>query len=235
MQLLKAANPDADVDDRQLEALKRKMYQGFIEHIDGIDNGVEAFDGGTRNYRVPSTLSNRVKDLNPRWNEPSDSESTNARFAAAVALTGQEFASAVEKEASSWWPARAMVAAALDAATDIHPSGQIIVLSHFCPWQEHLFELEGERAAAGDKAVVGRAKYVLFQDVKGTWRIQAVPVEEGAFANRRGLPEAWRGLRGEDLSTKAGITGCVFVHAGGFIGGCASYEGVLAMAIKSLE
>jgi hypothetical protein len=31
-----------------------------------------------------------------------------------------------------------------------------------------------------------------------------------------------------------GIPGCVFVHAGGFIGGAATYESVLEMARKSL-
>lgn len=48
------------------------------------------------------------------------------------------------------------------------------------------------------------------------------------------MPAAWRGLRDEKLSEVAGIPGCVFVHASGFIGGAVTYEGVLEMARKSL-
>jgi uncharacterized UPF0160 family protein len=48
------------------------------------------------------------------------------------------------------------------------------------------------------------------------------------------MPAAWRGLRDEALSMEAGIPGCTFVHAAGFIGGNATYEGALAMARKSL-
>lgn len=43
-----------------------------------------------------------------------------------------------------------------------------------------------------------------------------------------------RGLRDEALSEACGVPGCVFVHASGFIGGNATYEGALAMARKSL-
>lgn len=49
------------------------------------------------------------------------------------------------------------------------------------------------------------------------------------------LPEAWRGVRGAELDAVAGIPGCVFVHASGFIGGNESYTGALKMAITSLE
>ena len=68
------------------------------------------------------------------------------------------------------------------------------------------------------------------------WRVQAVTVEGTAFTNRVSLgPEAWRGLRDDALSAAAGIAGCAFVHATGFIGGNATYEGALAMALKTLE
>ena len=52
---------------------------------------------------------------------------------------------------------------------------------------------------------------------------------------RLSLPEAWCGVRGAELDTVAGIPGCVFVHANGFIGGNETYEGVLKMATTSLE
>ena len=48
------------------------------------------------------------------------------------------------------------------------------------------------------------------------------------------LLDQWRGLRDDELSRVAGIDGCVFVHSSGFIGGNATREGVLAMALKTL-
>ncbi len=57
----------------------------------------------------------------------------------------------------------------------------------------------------------------------------------GSFESRKALPAAWRGLRDEQLSEVAGIPGCVFVHASGFIGGSQSYDGAVAMAKKALK
>ena len=40
-----------------------------------------------------------------------------------------------------------------------------------------------------------------------------------SFASRKALPEAWRGIRDDELSKLSSIEGCIFVHASGFIGG----------------
>ena len=55
------------------------------------------------------------------------------------------------------------------------------------------------------------------------------------FFNRLSLPEEWRGIRDEALSELSGICGCIFVHAGGFIGGNETREGALEMARKTLN
>lgn len=49
------------------------------------------------------------------------------------------------------------------------------------------------------------------------------------------LLEEWRGVRDEALSELSGIQGCIFVHAGGFIGGNKSMEGALEMARQTLQ
>lgn len=67
------------------------------------------------------------------------------------------------------------------------------------------------------------------------WRIQAVSVSIDKFESRKALPLDWRGLERAELSEAAGISGCVFVHMSGFIGGNKSYEGALAMARASLK
>lgn len=67
------------------------------------------------------------------------------------------------------------------------------------------------------------------------WRVQAVTQEGTAFTNRLGLLEPWRGLRDAELTAASGIDGCKFCHASGFIGGNATYDGALAMALKTIE
>lgn len=87
------------------DALFRKTYRSFVEEIDGIDNGVEVFDSGARNYEASSGLSARVGRFNPRWNQPSGSDERNANFVKGLQLTAQEFADRVDEFANSWWPA----------------------------------------------------------------------------------------------------------------------------------
>ena len=78
-------------------------------------------------------------------------------------------------------------------------------------------------------------KFVLYEDSAQMWRVQAVTVEGTDFANRLSLSEPWRGLRDAALCEAAAIEGCKFCHASGFIGGNATYEGALAMALKTIE
>jgi uncharacterized UPF0160 family protein len=149
--------------------------------------------------------------------------------AAAMTLSGTEFLSAITGLSDSWWPARSLVADAAAARCSVHPSGKIMVLEHFCPWKDHLFELEQELDIAGS------VLYVLYQDSGGSWRVQAVPADPTSFESRKKLPEAWRGLRDEALSALVGVPGAIFIHASGFIGGHATKEGALSMAVQALD
>ena len=135
--------------------------------------------------------------------------------------------------ATHWLPARSLVDQALRARHSVHASGEIMRLEHFCPWQEHLFDLEEEAECSLDGQQL--VKYVIFQDSRQGWRLQAAPKQRGSFELRRRLPSAWCGLRDEELSRVTGIENCVFVHANGFIGGHRSLEGAMAMARRALE
>jgi uncharacterized UPF0160 family protein len=78
--------------------------------------------------------------------------------------------------------------------------------------------------------------YVIYTDeTAGNYRIQAVPVTPESFESRKALPEAWRGLRDDELSKATGIDGGIFVHAGGFIGGeCLMYTAWAAVLTGDL-
>ena len=216
-----------------------RVYKGFVEHIDGIDNGVEEFspveaaDGAAaggikRNYRVTSSLSGRVAMLYPPWNATASGFAVDARqFKVAMALAMGEFLRHADATLNAWLPARGIVEAAFDAAASVHASGRIVRLDVCPPWKEHLNDVESDRGAKG------KILYVLFPDGKGAWRVQCVTKENTAFTNRKSL--LWKGLRDDALSAASGIPGGVFVHAGGFIGGNATFDGALAMAVKSME
>eukprot|EP00761_Pharyngomonas_kirbyi_P000931 gb/GECH01000932.1/.p1 GENE.gb/GECH01000932.1/~~gb/GECH01000932.1/.p1 ORF type:complete len:405 (+),score=102.59 gb/GECH01000932.1/:1-1215(+) len=212
-----------------LDEIYQKVYTNFIEHIDGIDNGINVSTSGEVNYNVTTSLSSRVGRLNPMWNEVSTEGLENERFKKAMKLTGSEFLECVHYLINGWLPARKYVVDAVNKRNEIDSSGEIICMETFCPWKEHLLDVEKE------KGIEGQIKYCLFQDTRGAWRIQAVPLEPESFDNRMPLPEAWRGLRDSDLNAKSGVEGCIFVHASGFIGGNKTYDGALDMARKALE
>ena len=94
--------------------------------------------------------------------------------------------------------------------------------------QDHLFELEAARGGAAT------ALYVLFADVKGDWRVAAVPESPDSFASRKALPTPWRGLRDAELAAVCGVPDAVFCHASGFIGGAATEAGATAMALAAV-
>ncbi|CAI5718590.1 unnamed protein product [Peronospora destructor] len=222
------------LDDETLDILYRKAYKNFIEHIDGIDNGVEVATAGdaklTYNYQVSTNLSSRVSYLNPRWNEPQSEHWISRQFKQAMFMTITEFTDAIHDLVYSWLPAREIVEKAVSNRFQTHKSGEIVHFPEFCPWKSHLHDLE-------EKLLIqGQIKFVLYNDPTGNMtRVQALNVEPGSFALRKGLLPLWRSLRNEELSRVSGIEGCTFVHNAGFIGGNRTFEGALEMAVKSIE
>jgi len=206
-----------------------KMYNQFMEALDAIDTGVEQVPEGVEMaYSDRTGLASRVGRTNPRWNESSSTD-PDARFQIASDMCGADFLQILTSVVESDIPAREFVEKALTKRKEIDSSGEVICLeSGGLPWKGHLYELE--KIHGVDPLV----KFVLYTDQAGMWRIQAVTVEGEMFKNRLSLPEAWRGVRDADLESVAGIPGCTFCHAAGFIGGNKTYEGALQMARAAL-
>ena len=154
----------------------------------------------------------------------------NTQFNLASIMVGTEFTDRIKYYALSWWPARSIVQNAIDTRFNVDKSGSILLMEQFAPWKSHLFDIEKEIGLVNEEL-----KYVLYTDSNGAWRIQCVSAGENSFKNRLSLPQAWCGVRDEELSTLSGIKDCIFVHANGFIGGNKTYEGALEMLRKSLE
>ncbi|GAQ79378.1 hypothetical protein KFL_000290280 [Klebsormidium nitens] len=218
------------LDHPDVQTVYLAVYKNFLEAVDAIDNGVNQYDANSPPKYISNThLGARVARLNPNWMQPSSEEQENESFRKASKLAGEEFLESVNYFGNVWLPARSIVEATLAARKEVDSSGEILQLKSFCPWKEHLHELEEEHQ------VEPKIKYVLYEDDRAMqWRVQAVSQAPGSFESRKPLPKAWRGLRDDDLSQASGIPGGVFVHMSGFIGGNKTYEGALAMARKAL-
>lgn len=215
-------------DQAVVDLLWLKMYDDFIEAVDGIDNGIGQYPSDLKpKYKSRTDLSARVGYLNPSWNEESSNDELNKRFEAASTMAGKEFFERLDHSWKSWLPARQVVVDALGRRE--HP--QLLVFEEFASWKDHLFNLEKELNIAPTE----RPIYVVYPDESGKWRVQAVPVSPESFVSRKALPEPWRGIRDQALSDLTGIPGCIFVHQSGFIGGNSTRDGAIRMALDGLK
>lgn len=97
-----------NVKGNSLQVVYKKVYESFIEEFDGVDNGVDRYPADiVPKYQISTTISDRVRRLNPDWNEKSDD--LDQRFEKAMELTGKEFVECVKGYAFSWLPARDIV------------------------------------------------------------------------------------------------------------------------------
>ncbi|KAF7728068.1 hypothetical protein EC973_006705 [Apophysomyces ossiformis] len=222
--------------DDEVETIFQKTYDSFIESLDAHDNGISAYPNTLQPLfkESPTSLPARVGNKNPAWNETLTDPEVDARFLEASDLAGGELAGYVSSLKNAWLPARALVVDALERRYDIHQSGRVIALERSCPWKEHLMDLEKQQQLDDDEKKI---LYVLYPESspEGNWRIQCVPTRPEGFENRKSLPESWRGFRDNELSQISGVESCIFVHAGGFIGGNKTRHGVYEMARLAVE
>ncbi|KAK4133794.1 metal-dependent protein hydrolase [Trichocladium antarcticum] len=233
-------------DSEQVGMVWRKIYESFIEALDAHDNGISAYDpagiaaaGLQKKFSDGGfTLGAMVGRLNPNWNDPIPADPAAAqaaedgRFELASQRIGEEFDRDLDYFTKAWLPAREVVAEAFGARQEYDGEGRIVVLKRqSAPWKDHLYNLEDQQPEAG------KVLYVLYPEKPtpdAKWRIQCVPQTKDSFQSRKPLPEAWRGFRDAELDGISGVSGSVFVHAAGFIGGNKTFEGALAMAKKAL-
>ncbi len=235
------------------DILFEKIYTDFIEAFDANDNGVNVIapkdlataglekkfeDRGFSIASVVNRYNYGVKTATTTKGSKSEEEKQAEEdecFGKATSFVREQFLIELTDRAFSWLPARHQVKQAYDGRLQYDPQGRILVLSEGMPWADHLYNFEKETTIP--EGVAPQVLYVLFPEdqPEGKWRIRAVSKENGGFENRKDLPNAWKGLRDEQLDQVSGIPGCVFVHAAGFIGGNKSFDGALAMAQKALE
>ncbi|KAH8555322.1 metal-dependent protein hydrolase [Umbelopsis sp. PMI_123] len=223
---------EIDEKDPKIDVLYPKIYDDFIEALDGNDNGISQYPSDLEPaYKESTSLPSRVGAFNPWWNQSVTEADVDARFEQASQLAGSELRDKLLYTANAWLPARELVKSAFEKRSDVHPNGRVIALERSCPWKEHLLELEREQGLNSESNIL----FVLYPDESNNWRIQCVPIKPEGFENRKSLPEVWRGHRDAALSEISRIPDCIFVHAAGFIGGNKTRHGATEMARLALE
>lgn len=227
-EIIKELGPGLNED--QVELLYDRVYSQFIESLDANDNGIDQFDTDVepRFSAKAITLPSIISRFNPEWNKESSDETYYNQFLKASGYIGTVFFDLVSGYINSWLPAKSLVIDAVKNRFNIDASGKIIELAEFCPWKEHLFQVEREMN------IENTIEFVIFPDTSGSYRVSTVPITSTSFDFRKGLPEPLRGLRDEELSEKSGLSGCVFIHAAGFIGGAKPRDSAIGLAKMSL-
>jgi uncharacterized UPF0160 family protein len=219
--------PFAAMPPHRQSALIRAFYDRFILHIDAIDNGVSPCGTAPVLYDVPTSLSARIARLNLPWNvnctfttAEQRAAAENERFRAAMQLATRECIEVLADLLDVHWAAEELVVACVLRPRPEEDAAVVVLDQYLAGWKDVLLDMP---EAAG-------VLYVVYPDVAGGWRVQAVPDAKTGFGMRKPLPRAWRGKRDAELDAVCGLNGSVFVHAGGFIGGHRTQEGALAMA-----
>ena len=194
-----------------LDAIAREVDERFIQHADAVDVG----DWSPAEAHF--SFSGIINSMNSTWQEGSSAD--DDRFAEAVALAGTVLRNLVREVAAE------LAAAAKVRAGKLHADGRILVLE--------------EARLPFDQVVCTEMPDVLFvvyPESRGEQiQVRVVPKVLGTFDARADLPEAWAGLRDDELARVTGVPDAVFAHNGRFICGAKSKEGALRMAGLAVE
>merc|ERR1711977_82808 len=86
-------------DEEKLEILYQKLYDNFVEALDGIDNGIQQYES----------------------DKPASNDILDQKFEVASSLAGGEFFAALDRAANSWYPAKTLVLTGFNARKQYDP------------------------------------------------------------------------------------------------------------------
>lgn len=204
----------------QLDIL-RKVDDQMIAAICAADNGQRLHESkGLAQYL---TISGMVSQMNPTWDESG--VNADASFDVAVDLC----LDVLHRMVKNVWAevkAAGYVRRCLNTPwgfSDMPYERRVLLMTRYAPWQATVCAEESPPL------------YVIFPSTDGTWMVQATPESEHSFACRKPLPEAWAGLRDEELQTLTGVNEAVFCHIGRFICGAKTLTGAIVLVLQALE
>lgn len=194
--------------EQEINSVFRNIDRNLMESIDASDNGMRGAVGIIPTPNISTILAN----FNPPWNAEAADE--DEYFHEAVKLAGVILGNAIGQSVSTV-KAREAVAAAFDK----RPRPELLVLDRAYPWARLINGIDREKQVLF--VVFPREEEFLLQTVRG---------QGGSLGNRKSLPEAWAGKRGQELNELVGIQDAIFCHSGRFIAAAKSFESIMKMA-----
>jgi uncharacterized UPF0160 family protein len=171
--------------------LAAQLRKDWVEYIDAIDNG---------RRKPPSGVPCIATIVGALGEQAQSLEEFDARFMDAVAMCEGVLRGLCASERRNR-EAKPAVAEAMRRAAAT--GSRILALDRHHKWKRAYFEQGG---------VHHPTDYVLFPDDDGSWRLLAIPAEDGSSRLKRALPAEWAGLVEDDLSRAVGVPGAAFCH-----------------------
>jgi uncharacterized UPF0160 family protein len=176
--------------------LSAYLKRVLVDYVDDVDNGRVM-----PNPEVPCFAS-MVEAY-------AQSHSTLEEFTGAFLQAGEMATRYVDGLKRGFEEQTRSVTAIRQAMKDAEDAGRaVLFFDSYYKWKPGYFASGGCEHSSN---------YVLLPGVDSSWRILAIPPEEGSFAQKRPLPESWAGLTGETLEDEVGVAGAVFCHKNRFI------------------
>lgn len=184
--------------------------ESLVQSIDADDNGMNLFTplGEAKPYIVQSVIN----AFRPSWKEGEDFDGP---FFELVDFFKKFLLRKIKKEADRQ-EAKDFIKKAYQEAED----KRYIVLEDQYPWRKTFMEYP-------------LPLYVIVPKIE-KWNVYCVQKEEGSYENRKDLPEAWAGLRDQELAKVTGVPDATFCHNGRFLAVAKSKEGAIELARKAV-
>jgi uncharacterized UPF0160 family protein len=216
-----AGEMGAALDEAAVAAVAQDVDAVLVRYLDLVDTGAQAVAPGAFG------LSSQLALLNSTWLEergldgPAAARLQLERFREAMAITQRLLHRLVLRRIGQHLAADQVRASArlLD--------GRVLHLSEGgMPWTavvvkempDVLLVLYPESDESGQRHV-----------------LRTVPAGEDSFASRLDLPDAWAGLREQQLADASGVPDALFCHGNRFIAVARSFEGALRLAELALR
>ena len=193
-------------------SVAQRIEQKLVCSIDAGDNGVETY-ASVSDVLFPFTIQAAFGSFMPTWKHPAV---TKDQFLSAVKIAESILRREI-LQAKDFFEAEGHIQAIYEKTED----RRILVLDRMYPWEEITVKYP-------------EPLFVVASRDGSNWKAEGVLVGKG-FARRIYFPQAWAGLRDEELEEASGVPGAVFCHNGRFIATAKTKKAALALAKLALN
>ena len=209
------------ISEEQAQQIAYAIDSDLVQYLDMSDTGA------ARNAPGGYGLSAVISGFNPTW---IDEQEAGDDAAAIEALRLQQFRRAMDFIADIVVNAVTYRIGSMRAVEQVRQSerlegGRLLFLKNGAlPW------------ASLVRNEMPKVVFVVsYHSDEDRYMLRTVPAAIDSFEARKDLPQAWAGLRDEELAAVTGVPDAVFCHNNLFIAAARSFEGIMAMARLALD